>query len=157
MLACDTRVTTPAPIVKPLLQLGSQGEAVKELQTLLARWGTYIGAIDGLFSILVKNAVIAYQRKVFLVKDGIVGPLTWQALVMGEPVQMPILMQGSTGEDVLTLQRLLRTTGDYRGMIDGDFGLRTKAAVEVFQKRYGLLPNGIVRDRTWYFLSTIPH
>ncbi|HEY9651556.1 MAG TPA: peptidoglycan-binding protein [Coleofasciculaceae cyanobacterium] len=157
MLACDTRVTTSTPIVKPLLQLGSQGDAVKELQTLLVRWGTYIGAIDGLFSILVKNAVIAYQHRVFLVKDGIVGPLTWQALEVGEPVHMPVLRQGSTGKTVLMLQRLLSTTGDYRDVIDGDFGLRTQAAVKVFQKRYGLFANGIVRDRTWYFLSTVPH
>ena len=37
--------------------------------------------------------------------DGIVGPLTWQALPDGGP--MPTLQQGSTGEVVRSLQQVL--------------------------------------------------
>ncbi|HEY9740811.1 MAG TPA: peptidoglycan-binding protein [Coleofasciculaceae cyanobacterium] len=157
MQTSDTQANAQAQINKPLLQLGARGEAVRELQVLLTNLSVYIGTIDGIFGRDVKSAVIAYQHRVFLVEDGIVGPLTWQALYAGGPVNMPILQQGSKGKTVLTLQRLLNITKDYLGAIDGDFGSGTKAAVQAFQKRSGLVADGIVGDRTWNALSKIPH
>lgn len=165
MQTSDTRVTandrsnttTTAKLNKPLLQQGAKGDAVVELQTLLATWNTYSGAVDGIFSLEVKNAVIAFQHRVFLVEDGIVGQLTWQALYTGMPVNMPILSLGSRGATVTLLQRLLKTTKDYLGAIDGDFGSNTKAAVIAFQKRSGLIADGIVGDFTWQALSKVPH
>ncbi len=157
MQTSDTQANARAQINKPLLQLGARGEAVRELQVLLTNLTVYIGTIDGIFGRDVKSAVIAYQHRVFLVEDGIVGPLTWQALYAGGPVNMPILQQGSKGKTVLTLQRLLNITKDYLGAIDGDFGSGTKAAVQAFQKRSGLVADGIVGDRTWNALSKIPH
>lgn len=70
---------------------------------------------------------------------------------------MPVLTQGSLGDSVILLQSLLSTTNDYLSLIDGDFGLRTKAAVQTFQKRLGIDIDGIVADRTWYYLSQIYH
>lgn len=157
MQTSDTQANAQAQINKPLLQLGARGEAVRELQVLLTNLAVYIGTIDSIFGRDVKSAVIAYQQRVFLVEDGIVGPLTWQALYAGGPVNMPILQQGSKGKTVLTLQRLLNTTKDYLGAIDGDFGSGTKAAVQAFQKRSGLVADGIVGDRTWNALSKVPH
>jgi peptidoglycan hydrolase-like protein with peptidoglycan-binding domain len=157
MQTSDTQANAQAQINKPLLQLGARGEAVRELQVLLTNLSVYIGTIDGIFGRDVKSAVIAYQHRVFLVEDGIVGPLTWQALYAGGPVNMPILQQGSKGKTVLTLQRLLNITKDYLGAIDGDFGSGTKAAVQAFQKRSGLVADGIVGERTWNALSKIPH
>ena len=157
MQTSDTQANAQAQINKPLLQLGARGEAVRELQVLITNLSVYIGTIDGIFGRDVKSAVIAYQHRVFLVEDGIVGPLTWQALYAGGPVNMPILQQGSKGKTVLTLQRLLNITKDYLGAIDGDFGSGTKAAVQAFQKRSGLVADGIVGDRTWNALSKIPH
>lgn len=157
MKTSDTQANAQAQINKPLLQLGARGEAVRELQVLLTNLAVYIGTIDSIFGRDVKSAVIAYQHRVFLVEDGIVGPLTWQALYAGGPVNMPILQPGSKGKTVLTLQRLLNTTKDYLGAIDGDFGSGTKAAVQAFQKRSGLVADGIVGDRTWNALSKVPH
>ncbi len=149
-----------AQLNKPVLQLGSKGEDVKELQRLLTRWANYTrysGVIDGTFDTDVRTAVIAYQHQMFLVEDGIVGNLTWPALYKGAPVNMPTLKQGSKGSAVVTLQNVLKLTGDYRSTVDGDFGSRTKAAVQAFQKRVGLVFDGIVSDRTWYALSKVPH
>lgn len=146
-----------AQLNKPLLQQGSQGDAVKELQTLLTQWGTYIGTIDGIFGSSLKKAVIDYQHRIFLVEDGIVGRLTWQALYTGAPVNMPVLSLGNFGNSVILLQTLLSSTKDYLGQIDGDFGLRTKAAVQGFETRSNLDVDGIVADRTWFYLSKIPH
>lgn len=155
--ANQPNTTTTAQLNKPILKLGSQGEVVKELQTLLTKWGAYNGAIDGIFGTKVQSAVIAYQHRVFLVEDGVVGSLTWQALYTGAPVNMPTLQQGSYGNSVVIVQRILSSTKDYLDAIDGDFGSRTKAAVIAFQKRIGIVADGIVSDRTWYYLSKVPH
>jgi peptidoglycan hydrolase-like protein with peptidoglycan-binding domain len=56
--------------------------------------------------------------------------------------------EGSTGENVQTVQYLL----DARGAavaVDGNFGPLTKAAVEQFQAGHALVVDGIVGDLTW--------
>ena len=157
MQTTDKQVTISDHIKQPLLQQGSTGLAVAELQTLLKTRGFYPGDIDGIFSPTVKKAVISFQHSVFLVEDGMVGALTWQALYTGTPVNMPILILGSRGTMVTTLQRLLTTTNDYRGAVDGEFGSLTKLAVQAFQQRWGLVVDGIAGDRTWQALSKVPH
>ncbi|AFZ08902.1 Peptidoglycan-binding domain 1 protein [Oscillatoria nigro-viridis PCC 7112] len=145
-------------INKPTLQRGSTGQAVKELQQLLYHWGYYFGPIDGIFDIEVENAVKRYQHRVFLREDGIVGPLTWQALYSGAPVNMPILMEGSSDNAVKIVQNVLKLNGYYRGFVDGFFGRMTKVAVIQFQTAKGLLPaDGIVGPKTWHALSKLPH
>ncbi|MEW6499545.1 MAG: peptidoglycan-binding protein [Cyanobacteriota bacterium] len=143
-----------AQLNKPLLVLGSKGEAVKELQKLLIHWG-YYPTIDGIFGQTTLEIVKAFQRRVFLKPDGIVGNLTWQALYTGSPLNMPVLQRGSKGQAVITLQENLQITGHYRGRIDGDFSSITDAAVRSFQKDAGLVADGIVGSRTWYALSKI--
>ncbi len=141
---------------KPTLQMGSTGQAVKELETLLAHWGYYFGPIDGIFGPWVQNAVKAYQHRVFLVEDGIVGSLTWQALYSGAP-NMPILMNGSSGNAVKIVQNVLKFNGYYFGFVDGFFGTMTDVAVRYFQLNKGLPQDGIVGYRTWHALSKLPH
>jgi len=142
---------------KPTLQIGSTGQAVKELETLLAHWAYYFGPIDGIFGIQVKNAVQGYQHRVFLIEDGVVGSMTWQALYSGAPVNMPIVMNGSSGDAVKIVQNVLKLNGYYFGMVDGFFGTMTKVAVIQFQTDKALLADGIVGKRTWHALSKLPH
>ncbi len=145
-------------INKPILKRGSRGELVTELQRLLSHWNLYPqNNQDGIFDADVEVAVKAFQHRVFLVEDGVVGNKTWQALFSGAPVGMPVLRNGSQGQSVLIVQRILSTTGDYRSALDGDFGPRTEAAVKAFQKRSKLTADGVVGDRTWHALSKIPH
>ncbi|WP_333354755.1 peptidoglycan-binding protein [Microcoleus sp. herbarium14] len=141
---------------KPTLQMGSTGQAVKELETLLAHWGYYFGPIDGIFGIQVKNAVKAFQHRVFLMEDGIVGSLTWQALYSGAP-DMPTVMNGSSGNAVKIVQNVLKLNGYYFGTIDGLFGPMTRVAVIQFQTDKALPADGIVGKRTWHALSKLPH
>jgi peptidoglycan hydrolase-like protein with peptidoglycan-binding domain len=63
-----------------LLQLGSQGEAVKGVQTRLRALAYYSGDLDGLFGPLTQQAVKSFQGAENLKVDGIVGPVTWQRL-----------------------------------------------------------------------------
>ena len=64
---------------RPMLQKGSTGDAVREMQELLVRRGAAIDP-DGQFGSATQRAVIAFQRSETLGADGIVGPLTWKAL-----------------------------------------------------------------------------
>jgi peptidoglycan hydrolase-like protein with peptidoglycan-binding domain len=63
-------------------------------------------------------------------------------------VTWPIQQEGSTGEDVRSIQYLLNAQGSNLS-VDGDFGPLTKAAVEHFQGVQGLAVDGIVGTQTW--------
>ncbi len=155
--AATAQAPTKAQLNKPVLRRGSKGKDVAELQQLLTHWGTFNGPINGNFGPQTEKGVIDFQHRVFLVEDGIVGQLTWQALYTGAPVNMPVLQRGSQGEAVKTLQRVLQLTRDYSSTIDGNFGSLTENAVKAFQKRSNLQDDGIVEDDTWYALSKVPH
>ena len=60
----------------------------------------------------------------------------------------PLEQQGSTGEDVKTVQYLVTAKGHSTGL-DGVFGPLTKGAVEAFQSSHGLAADGIVGPQTW--------
>ena len=152
-----TQPTGDARIKKPILRRGASGLAVIELQKLLMHWEVLSTSPDGLFDKKVEAAVKAFQHRVFLKEDGIVESLTWQALYTGVPINMPILQRDSQGEAVITLQTVLQGISFFRGEINGKFGLDTDASVRAFQKRYGLVPDGIVGAYTWLALSKVPH
>lgn len=64
------------------------------------------------------------------------------------------LKRGSTGDQVKTVQRILRSRGwkDQNGdklKIDGSFGGKTEAALKKFQKKFGLTVDGVVGKKTW--------
>jgi len=69
---------------QPLIQYGSRGPAVQELQHRLNRWlmrtGRPILVVDGRFGPRFESAVQAFQRAMGLTVDGIVGPQTQRAL-----------------------------------------------------------------------------
>lgn len=62
-------------MAKVTLRVGSRGDAVKELQSLLKI------PVDGIFGKDTKEAVIKFQSNSDLTHDGIVGTKTWNALL----------------------------------------------------------------------------
>lgn len=56
--------------------------------------------------------------------------------------------QGSTGEQVRTIQDKLKRWGYYNGEVDGVFGSATRKAVVAFQQKNGLVADGIVGPNT---------
>jgi nucleoid-associated protein YgaU len=68
----------------PTLKKGSTGEAVKGLQNALNVRGGHHLTVDGMFGDLTDHAVRQFQHGSGLVTDGIVGPITWGALVVHE-------------------------------------------------------------------------
>jgi peptidoglycan hydrolase-like protein with peptidoglycan-binding domain len=154
--ASDTREeTVQIQLSQPVLQQGSNGKPVQELQNLLFAWGIYTGSVDGEFGYQTEQSVKKFQRRVFLKEDGIVAERTWRALYTGAPVDMPELSQGCNGELVKKVQRILKSTCDYIGRIDGDFGSMTESALTSFQRRYEVPITGVVEESTWRALTKV--
>lgn len=68
---------------KSTVSLGSTGEAVRAAQNELLKHG-YFGsgeAVDGIFGNGTAEAVHAFQERVNLPSDSVVGPLTWRELI----------------------------------------------------------------------------
>jgi hypothetical protein len=61
---------------------------------------------------------------------------------------------GSSGDDVKALQAKLNSHGASL-KVDGGFGPFTKLAVETFQRRGGLVVDGIVGSATWRLLEAV--
>lgn len=139
-----------------VLQWGSIGSEVEELQRLLTHWQTYKNSCDGIFDTTVENAVKLFQHRVLLPETGIVNLPTWEALYTGAPVNMPELRRGCKGAAVSTIQYLLRSWGD-SSAVDGIFTATTETAVRSFQRHCGLVPDGIVGYHTWHALSKVLH
>lgn len=66
---------------QPKVYPGVQGNYVSQIQTLLSQKGYYTGKIDGRYGSGTLAAVKAFQTANGLKDDGIVGTLTWAALL----------------------------------------------------------------------------
>ena len=69
-------------------------------------------------------------------------------IAVPEMADAAMLRQGSSGEQVKTLQSKLKRWGYYNGNVDGMFGSGTAQAVKYFQKKNGLTADGIVGEAT---------
>ncbi|MFZ5816655.1 MAG: polysaccharide deacetylase family protein [Bacillota bacterium] len=76
LAAADRQAAAPQRTLRP----GDRGEAVGELQALLAARGFDPGPRDGIFGPLTGEAVRAAQSALGLESDGLAGPLTMAAL-----------------------------------------------------------------------------
>ncbi len=143
-----------------VLRLGSTGDDVKVLQTLLNKLPSSIAlpvAVDGTFGPSTQASVRKFQGYFGLTVDGIVGRNTF--LYFGQMIGpgafgARTLRKGSSGSDVTVLQN--RLAGDMKkyamalgGPADGQFGTKTEAAVKLFQADRGLTADGIVGPLTF--------
>jgi len=137
---------------QPTIGPGASGEPVRRAQRALRRTPDLGLTVDGVFGPKTEAAVKLFQQGSGLTVDGIVGPQTWQALRDGGP--MPTLQQGSTGDVVSSLQRILTNGAPNQWNVtpqgvDGDFGPHTQSSVEAFQRWGAVAVDGIVGEQTW--------
>jgi len=120
--------------ILPTLKLGSRGAYVKKLKNNLNGLGYNYNAfvIDDIFDLKTKNVIGNFQDKVNLLRDGIVGPATWRALIA----------------KVKLVQSKLASTGYNPGDLDGWFGPNTTNATKRFQRDHRLPQVGIIIPRT---------
>ena len=126
---------------KPL-KVGSRGDAVQAVQAK-------VGAVsDGDFGPKTEASVKKWQAANGLTADGVVGPVTWEAMFDSEDSDKPeypgsSLKKGSKGDAVKLIQAKIDA------YVDGDFGPKTEKAVKAWQSANGLLADGIVGPKTW--------
>ena len=91
VIAADSAALTPSEGVnletvllaqsETILELGSTGSAVKDVQAILSLMGYYSDVVDGNYEQTTAAAVRQFQADAGLAIDGVVGPLTWQSLL----------------------------------------------------------------------------
>jgi peptidoglycan hydrolase-like protein with peptidoglycan-binding domain len=163
-------VPVPVSTLPPTVKQGSTGKAVVTLRVHLDAWGAHLSAnADGAhdaFGPLVLAAVKNFQKSQKLVADGVVGPVTWAAVLSRPPAPVhpvpvppvpgpahPVLHQGDKGAEVKVLQLDLNKHGaNPKLVVDGDFGPATARDVRWFQGRHGLPESTIVDAKTWAYL-----
>ena len=147
--------STPTPCI---LQKNSIGIEVKQLQQRLKDLGYYSGDVDGQYGTGTQTAVTAFQAQHGLKADGVAGEQTL-AILYSESAQTfvptptpsatpAMLSSGSSGDEVKALQSRLQQLGCYSGVLDGDYGKGTRAAVKLFQAQHGLDDDGIAGQKT---------
>lgn len=107
--APDQPADDPGPIC-PTIRKGSSGEFVIVLQEILVDLAYDIGpsGVDGKFGAKTEAAVKLFQAKHGLTADGIVGPRTWQQLLIyqgDEPDTYAITITGLNKEQAEKLQQ----------------------------------------------------
>ena len=65
----------------PIIRQGSRGNYVCIAQDGLYNLGYDTGGLDGIFGSKTRNSVVAYQNSRGLTPDGIIGNITWNALM----------------------------------------------------------------------------
>jgi peptidoglycan hydrolase-like protein with peptidoglycan-binding domain len=136
----------------PIISIGSTGHDVRRVQRIFVMTKALAAAnITGAFDSTTEQAVKDFQQGAGLTVDGIVGPVTWQALPT-DP-NTPLLARGASGSVVTALQKGLKkysTPATDPGAVDGDFGPKTEAGVKAYQQDRGVQVDGIVGDQTWW-------
>lgn len=158
------------------LKIGSAGEAVRLIQYYLAVIAYFLGTvpllpINGIYDSVTENAVRTFQEAYGVTPTGEVDISTWDRLrevYISAVSSIPdsfygnraklypgyFLTEGLRNNDVRDLQTYLSTIGRfYKDLpelpVTGYYGSQTTAAVETFQRLFGLNVTGVVGPVTW--------
>lgn len=94
----------------------------------------------------LKKGVIALILSVVV---GVGTAFTTQAYTNYNAVtEVAIVNAKSSSADIKLVQKKLKNWGYYKGAVDGIYGKQTKSAVILFQKKNGLVADGIVGNKT---------
>lgn len=128
---------------------------VAALQVGLRTHGFDPGPIDGLNGPGTTGALVAFQRARGIEPVGAFGPRTRKALGQrGRPLLgQRELAVGAVGWDVAVLEFRLRSSGLPARAVDGRFTAETTRALQRYQRRQGLVADGIAGPATYRALA----
>lgn len=101
---------------------------------MFTKKGRLSGLAGGLFLIMALSLFLGFKA--------------FSALPAGAATAWPTLKAGNTGENVYSIQLLLKAHG-YSLSADGNFGSQTASTVKSFQSAHHLSADGIVGPQTW--------
>ncbi|WP_204106286.1 MULTISPECIES: peptidoglycan-binding protein [Spirulina sp. CCY15215] len=126
---------SPASPSSPPFTLGSQGDAVRQIQQRLQVLGYFPASPTGNYDETTQQAIMQFQRDRALTVDGIVGSQTIIALE-----------RSLSPQQIRALQQRLKTAGFYDGAIDGVWGEQTKEAIAAARGSFGLNVTDVTRE-----------
>ena len=151
------------------LQLGMEGDDVREIEHFLRDFKCNPGRVDGKFDKDTEAAVIRLQSNLSLEKDGIIGPdtirkirryfkekdgknilnsLKFDKKASSIPTIERNLKLGMEGDDVRAIEHFLQALKYNPGRVDGKFDKNTEAAVIRLQSNLSLEKDGIIGPDT---------
>ena len=127
--------------------------SVLDVQQFLTNNGFNPGPIDGQSGPKTKNAIVEFQKENGLLADGIVGNKTKEAMRSYTGCRSTNVCNardnsGAKLDSVTDIQTYLSNNGFNPGIIDGEMGSYTKEAIKAFQRKVGLIPDGVAGNRT---------
>lgn len=151
---------------EPTLKKGDKGSEVRKLQDNLNKVINASLQVDGSYGQKTYDAVAAFQTKYGLTVDGCYGPMTaakmidalnGNAPVITKPVKIATytLKKGNKGSNVRTLQENLNMVINAGLEVDGSFGPKVEAALKEFQRKYGLVADGIYGKNSYNKMKSL--
>lgn len=131
----------PGTMDWPVLSEGDSNRAVVTAQYLLRHHSMPL-PLNGSFDGRTEDAVVDFQESRSLVPDGVVGPTTWESLIV-------LVGRGDEGNPVRAVQDQLSNQHGFEIEISGEFDEATEDAVVAFQKERCLEDDGVVGPVTW--------
>ena len=124
-----------------------------DIQQFLSNNGFNPGPIDGQSGPKTKNAIIAFQKENGLLADGIAGNKTKAAMraYTGCKSENSCIARDNRSaklDSISDIQTYLANNGFNPGIIDGKMGSYTREAIKAFQRKVGLIPDGVAGART---------
>ena len=146
------------------LKRGMDNTDVKDMQERLKELGFFSGTCTGYYGTVTYKAVVDFQKANGLKADGVAGEKTLTKLYSGQAsgtgggiggddellyeIPSKPLKQGMDNNDVKVMQQRLKDLLYFEGTCTGYFGSKTLAAVKAFQKKNGLVADGIAGAKT---------
>tara|TARA_B100001113_G_scaffold282425_1_gene237406 strand:- start:1857 stop:4820 length:2964 start_codon:yes stop_codon:yes gene_type:complete len=124
-----------------------------DIQQFLSNNGFNPGPIDGQSGPKTKNAIISFQKENGLLADGIAGNKTKAAMraYTGCKSENSCIARDNRSaklDSIADVQTYLANNGFNPGIIDGKMGSYTREAIKAFQRKVGLIPDGVAGART---------
>lgn len=150
--------TAPAPrtMVKPapvLMQIGSVGSSVSDVQVRLRLLGLWPRAADGSYTTTLATAVLTFQKQSSTLSEtGTIDRATWDELTRRTATPLAVGAR-SAASSITDVKVRLARLGLWSGTVDGTWSAAVPTAILAFQRTYDAPQSAVVDTRTLAQLS----